>query len=67
MGLTRIKVKNFLLGSLMGFLPTTFILSLIGDHISDWKNPLLYILIFLYLLMIAGPVIYQKKKGNMSL
>lgn len=66
MGLTRIRTKAFLLGSLLAFLPTTAVLSFIGNYLSDWTNPVLYILISLYLILIAAPIIYQRRKESSS-
>jgi uncharacterized membrane protein YdjX (TVP38/TMEM64 family) len=65
-GLTRIRTKDFLIGSLLAFLPTTIVLSLIGNYLTDWSNPLLYVLIVLYLMMIAAPIIYRKRKDLSS-
>lgn len=66
MGLTRIRAKDFLLGSILAFVPTTLVLSFIGNYLTDWKNPRLYLLILIYLLLIAVPVIYQRRKGISS-
>ena len=66
MGLTRIRIRDFLVGSLLAFVPTTVVLSFIGNYLSDWSNPLLYILIVLYVILIAAPIIYHKKKAMSS-
>lgn len=59
-GLSKVRFRDFLLGSVAGFAPTLLVLSFIGDMILDFTSPWLYGLILVYLMMIAAPILWRK-------
>jgi len=60
MGLTRIKFRQFLLGTVIGIVPGTFVLANIGSSAKDIRSPMFYLSIFLFLLLALMPLIYKR-------
>lgn len=63
-GLTRVSAKDFILASIAGLLPGMVLLVSIGDTLSDYSQPKLYVFIGLYILFLALTVAiaYRERK-----
>lgn len=51
-GLTRVRVRDFMVGTLLGLAPGIFLLAYIGHYADDYTNPLLYVFAGLFVLMV---------------
>lgn len=63
-GLAKIKFKDYFLATFLGLIPGVIIATFLGDSLGDWTSPKFILAIFLMVVMIAVPTIYQiiKKK-----
>jgi uncharacterized membrane protein YdjX (TVP38/TMEM64 family) len=61
-GLTKIKYRDFILGTLLGMTLETFSLNFLGANAKDPFSPKFKFAVILILLTIAVPVIYNKFK-----
>jgi len=64
LGVTRIKFKDFFLGTLIGIIPGSFVLTNIGSTAADMRDWKFYLFIALFLLMAVIPKIYTKIKNE---
>ncbi len=59
LGLTKIKFKDFILGTVLGIIPGSFILVNIGSNATSISSPKLYLFIFLFILLALIPTCYK--------
>jgi len=64
MGVTRVRFKDYLIATMIGIIPGTFILTSIGNSVMDMATFKLYLFIVLFVLLAASPTIYKKIKDN---
>ena len=62
MGLTRIKFRDFFVGTLIGIIPGSFVLANIGSSSNNITGVKFYFFIALFILMAFIPKIYKKIK-----
>ena len=60
LGLTRVKFKDYFLGTLIGIIPGSFILVNLGSSSADLSSPKFYAFIGLFLFLAFVPSIYKK-------
>lgn len=67
-GVTRVRTRDFILASIAGLLPGMVLLVYIGDTISDYSDPKLYVFIGLYILFLALTLLiaYRERKMRKS-
>jgi uncharacterized membrane protein YdjX (TVP38/TMEM64 family) len=64
-GLSKIRLRDFALASLIGMAPGGFVNALLGSSLENIRSPQFFIAIGAYLLLIFVPLIYKKlKKGK---
>lgn len=61
-GLTKVKYKDFILGTLLGIAPETFALNYLGDNIRHPLSSHFLLALALVAMTIAIPFIYNKSK-----
>jgi len=59
LGLTKVRFKDFLLATLIGIIPGSFVLVNIGANATDLRSPKLFIFILLFVLLALVPVSYK--------
>lgn len=67
LGLTKVKKRHFIIGTLIGIIPGTFLLAFFGDSLKQLNIVNILIAVVLFLLLIFSPKIYKKvykKKNN---
>ena len=62
LGLTKLKLRDFVLATLIGIVPGSFILVNIGAYATDLRSPKLYLFIFLFLSLMFIPKMFRKKE-----
>ncbi|MDA1197004.1 MAG: TVP38/TMEM64 family protein [Nanoarchaeota archaeon] len=62
LGLTRVKFKDFFLGTLLGIIPGSFVFVSIGANTGDVRSPRFYLAIGAFLLLVLVPTVYKKYK-----
>jgi uncharacterized membrane protein YdjX (TVP38/TMEM64 family) len=62
LGLTRIKFRDYLFGTVIGIIPGTYVFASIGSSAKDPTGPLLYVFIGLFILLALVPTVYKKFK-----
>lgn len=65
LAITRIKLSDFIFGTIVGVLPGSFLLANAGERITDITDPLLYVFLALFVLMVscAGYIGYRRRRG----
>jgi uncharacterized membrane protein YdjX (TVP38/TMEM64 family) len=69
MGLTKVKYRDFLLGTFVGIIPGAFVLVYIGSLIGDFSlrgmllDPMFYVFLLTFVLLSAVGIVY-KRRGN---
>ena len=63
MGLTKIKIKDYILGTLC-ILPGTFVYTYLGATATDLRSPQFYLALTFLAVLILVPTIYKKWKGK---
>lgn len=63
MGLTKIRFKDYFLGTLLGIIPGTFVYVNIGANVADWKSPGFFIAVGLLVLLMVVGVVWKKYKN----
>ena len=53
-GLTQIKLRHYVVFSILGFIPNLFILALFGERLSQGINPATFIVLVLIILAVLG-------------
>lgn len=66
MGLTKIKAKHYILATLIGIIPGTFILANIGGSSSNIKSAQFIFSIALFILLMFIPFIYKYAKKRIK-
>lgn len=66
LGLTRAKARDYVLGTALGIIPGSFVLASIGASANDFRNPMLYLFIGVFILMGLSPWLYRKWKSRMK-
>lgn len=54
LGISRVKLTDYTLATILGVAPGVIILTHAGKYLLDWKNPKLYIFLGLYLILLIG-------------
>lgn len=62
LGITHVKLKDFIIGTAAGIIPGSFILVNIGASVTDISSPKLYLFITAFILMGFIPTIYKRFK-----
>jgi len=63
-GLTKIKYKDFILGTFLGLLPEVFSLTFMGGHLNNPRSSYFLLSVFFVILTVAIPIIYNKLNIN---
>jgi len=64
LGLTRVKPRSYILATLLGIIPGSFVLVNIGANATDFNNPLLYVFVVIFIILSIIPIIYKRKNKN---
>ncbi|MCX7711666.1 MAG: TVP38/TMEM64 family protein, partial [Clostridia bacterium] len=62
LGLTKVKYKDFILGTIIGIIPETFSLTFMGSSLHSPKSGKFFIAVAMLLLTMGVPLIYKKLK-----
>jgi uncharacterized membrane protein YdjX (TVP38/TMEM64 family) len=66
-GLTRVKVRDFILGTVLGSIPGAFLLANFGNTVTDYTDPQPYIFAALYIALVITAAVWGyriKKRGD---
>lgn len=66
LGLTKVNVRGYVLGTMLGIIPGSFILANIGANATNFNSPALYVSIAFFVLLIFLPKIYKKYKKHIN-
>lgn len=67
LGLTKVKFKDYLLATLLGIIPGSFVLAYFGDSLANFSITNLIIASLLFLLLAVAPSIYKRYKKKEDL
>lgn len=65
-GLSKIKFRDFVLGSFVGMIPGGFITNFLGSSLENWKSPKFIIAVAAFILLMFVPFFYKKFKKTKS-
>jgi uncharacterized membrane protein YdjX (TVP38/TMEM64 family) len=61
LGVSRVGVFDYTLGTIIGIAPGMLLLAFFGENFTDWQNPLLYVFGALYVALLVGAVIVKRR------
>lgn len=67
LGLTKVKLRDYIMGTVVGIIPGVFVLTFLGGSLDNLKSPKFIIAILLFIALFLFPIIYksnQKKRSN---
>ncbi|MCX7922735.1 MAG: TVP38/TMEM64 family protein [Clostridia bacterium] len=64
LGLTKVRYKDFILGTILGIIPETFSLTYLGDNLKNPFSKNFIISILLVLITVAIPIVFNRIKNK---